>query len=96
MMLDQFLFVGGVKLRVFHVLEQEATCIRFLVLIQVQLSGGVAVLSVQNPVQVELSRGLLRLAGCRGATQDEVGRRDGAILPIRTQVQVTWDHWNYS
>lgn len=67
MMLDKFLFVGGVKLRVFDVLEQEVICIRLLLLIQVQLRRGVAIASVQNSVQVELSHGLLRLAGCWGA-----------------------------
>lgn len=63
MMLDQFLFVGSVKLRVFHILEREVTSIRLLLLLQIQLGRGVAIVSVQNLVQVELSRGLLRLAG---------------------------------
>lgn len=68
MMLDKFFFVGGVKLRVFHILEREVTCIRLLLFIQVQLGGGVAIPSVQNPIQVELSHGLPRLSGSRGAT----------------------------
>lgn len=68
---NQLLLVGSEKLRVLHVLQQEVTFMRPPILIvSLAIKGGGAVTSVEDAVQEELHRGLLRLAGYVGWAGD--------------------------
>lgn len=71
MVLYQLLLVGGEELRVFHILQQEATLLRFPVfLLCLVFRGGRAVPSVDDSIQDELHIGFLGLTGGRGWTGD--------------------------
>ena len=71
---DQLLFVGGEELRIFHILQQEVTSVRLLLLLLVWAVKGGAISRVENSIQQELYRGLLGLAGGGGGACDHGGR----------------------
>lgn len=77
--LDQLLLARGEELRVLHVLQQEATFV-WLPLLFLAVVGEGSVAGVEEPVQEELHRGLLGLAGGRGRAGDRGGGDHGAAL----------------
>lgn len=88
MVFDQFLLVSGVELRVLHILEAVALCVRLLALLQA-CGGSVSVL---HTIQGEEHCGLLRLIRRRRLTEDQCGRHTRAVLNTHTHTHSFLKH----
>lgn len=74
MVLDQLLLVGGEELRVLHVLQQEVTSMWLLLFLLAWAIKDWAISRVEDSIQEELYRGLLRLARGGGGACNHGGR----------------------
>lgn len=88
-MFNQLLLVGGEKLRVLHIFQQEviliwAVVLSFFIFLFLAVRSRGALVCVEDPVQEEPHRGLLGLAGRVGRTMDGGVGDHAALLRTRT------------